>query len=205
MTVLTDRFDEAVAFARRAHAGDVRKDTDIPYLSHLLAVASLVLDQGGGEDEAIAGLLHDTLEDHSGEVVEGEPLDGALLERRFGPTVRRIVEACSDHVGSGPKGAWRHRKQAYLDHLRGIDDIGVLRVSLADKLHNARAIVADWRIVGDDVWKRFNPESDQAWYYGTLLEIHREKRVSDLVGELEVVVAELVRIAPARSRGRGAP
>lgn len=197
VTQLTHRFDEAVAFARTAHAGDVRKGTQIPYVSHLLSVASLVLDQGGDEDEAIAGLLHDTLEDHFGEVVDGERLDRALLERRFGEKVARIVEACSDHAAEGPKASWRERKERYLAHLADEPD-DVLRVSLADKLHNARAIVADHRLHGDVLWERFNPEADQGWYYGELLRIHAHRRVSDLVAELEVVVGELVRVALQR-------
>jgi (p)ppGpp synthase/HD superfamily hydrolase len=199
VTQLTERFDDALTFARTVHRDDIRKGTAIPYLSHLLSVASLVLDQGGDEDEAIAGLLHDTLKDHFAEATAWGPLTRDLLEERFGEKVARIVVGCSDSLTAGPKAAWRERKQAYLEHLRAAP-VDVLRVSLADKLHNARAIVADWHSVGDALWARFNPDADQAWYYTALLAIyHEHPQLGPLVDEFARVVDELVAACRARA------
>jgi (p)ppGpp synthase/HD superfamily hydrolase len=196
MTVLGDRFAQAVRFASELHRDQRRKDTSIPYVAHLLGTASLVLDQGGDEDEAIAALLHDALEDQSEQTSEEE------IRERFGDKVARIVVACSDFVGVGDKPEWRTRKERYLAHLDDQPD-NVLRVSLADKLHNARAIVADLRAAGDDVWDRFTGDpQQQAWYYESLAEIFTMRAHSPLVEEFTVVVAELVqraRQAPARA------
>lgn len=185
MTVLGERFAQAVAYAAQLHRDQPRKNTSIPYISHLLAVASLVLDQGGDEDEAIAALLHDALEDQWQRTSEEE------IRERFGDKVARIVVACSDSLG-GEKQDWKPRKEAYLERLND-EPPEVLRVSLADKLHNARAIVADLRSAGDAVWDRFTGEPlQQAWYYTSLAEIFRRHHDSPLVDELEAVVAELV-------------
>ena len=189
ITVLGDRFAEAVRLAAEVHHDQRRKDTNIPYIAHLLGVASLLLDQGGDEDEAIAALLHDALEDQAERISEDE------IRERFGDKVTRIVVACSDHTGTGQKAPWRERKERYLSHLTQQPD-DVLRVSLADKLHNARAIVADLRTVGDDVWNRFTGDPlQQAWYYTSLAEIFRDRRPSPLADEFAVVVAELVQRA----------
>ena len=152
------RLDDAFVLARELHAGQRRKGTDIPYLGHLMAVAALVIEDGGDEDEAIAALLHDAVED------QGGPPTLVLIRGRFGTRVAAIVAACSD-TDETPKPPWRARKEAYLAHLRDPDlPEGTLRVSLADKLHNARAILADLR-AGHDVFARFNaPRQDQAWY-----------------------------------------
>ncbi|MGA8689517.1 MAG: HD domain-containing protein [Methyloceanibacter sp.] len=154
-TVLTDRFDRALIYATHVHGGQIRKGTSTPYIAHLLAVAATVLEYGGDEDIAIAALLHDSVEDQGGK---------ARLEdvrNRFGQRVARIVEACSDSLadtGRGERKAhWQERKEAYLAHLREADE-DILRVSLADKVHNARAILRDLRKsdVGDKVWARFS-------------------------------------------------
>jgi (p)ppGpp synthase/HD superfamily hydrolase len=187
-TVLGPRFADAIAFATAVHRDQVRKQTTIPYVSHLLAVASLVLDQGGDEAEAIAALLHDTLEDHP------DKTSAEDIQARFGRKVSDIVVACSDAT-SHPKPPWQARKDAYLAHLEtaGAD---VLRVSLADKLHNARAIVADLRVAGPAVWDRFGAGRDQQlWYYRSLLDVFRRRADSPLVTELEVAVAEMERLA----------
>lgn len=153
--ILTDRFDRALLYATHVHGGQVRKGTSTPYVAHLLAVAATVLEYGGDEDLAIAALLHDSVEDQGGK---------ARLEdvrNRFGERVARIVEACSDSLADTAKGErkahWRERKEAYLAHLRNADD-DILRVSLADKVHNARAILRDLRKpeVGEKVWARFS-------------------------------------------------
>ena len=136
------RFVEAVAFAIKAHGDQRRKGGDIPYVAHLLGVSSLVLEAGGDEAMAIAGLLHDTLEDTDTTVDE--------VEAAFGPRVATIVEACTD-AHEQPKPPWRERKERYLSHLRSADTpTDALVVSRADKLHNARAILMDFREVGDN-------------------------------------------------------
>src|SRR5580693_7914935 len=137
-TVLTDRFDRALLYTTHIHGGQVRKGTSTPYVAHLLAVAATVLEYGGDEDLAIAALLHDSVEDQGG---------NARLEdvrNRFGQRVAKVVEACSDSLADTAKGErkaqWQERKMAYLVHLQMADE-DVLRVSLADKVHNARAIL----------------------------------------------------------------
>lgn len=130
---LTDRFLAAVKLASEVHGADRRKGTQIPYLAHLLVVAGLVLEDGGTEDEAIAAVLHDIVDDGGGLPVLKR------IEHGFGKRVAEIVEACSEHVDGQPKGPWRERKERYLEHLPEVHDDGVLRVSLADKVHNERA------------------------------------------------------------------
>ena len=165
MTELTPRFDDAVTEARRLHGGQRRKGTDIPYVAHLLSVSAIVLEDGGSEDEAIAGLLHDVIED--------VPVEGTeeFIRERFGDRVADIVSACSDST-TFPKPPWRERKESYLAHLESASP-DVLRVSLADKLHNARAILYDLRTVGDSLWARFTAASpgDQLWYYRSLADV----------------------------------
>ena len=162
--VLGDRFNEAVAYAVELHANQARKGTTTPYLTHLLAVCSLVLEDGGTEDEAIAALLHDGPEDQGGQAVLDE------IGRRFGPDVAAMVDGLSDTMET-PKPPWRERKEAYLERLRREPE-SVLRISLADKLHNLRSIAVD----GDSVWDRFNaPKVEQAWYFGELLAIFEER------------------------------
>jgi hypothetical protein len=188
-TLLTDRFDAALTFARERHGTQIRKGTEITYVAHLLAVAALVLEDGGDEDAAIAGLLHDVAEDAGGEAVLVE------IEGRFGEEVRRIVAACSDTF-EDPKPDWRIRKRRYLAHLRDADD-AVLRVSLADKLHNARSIVSDVRVEGDALWSRFNTgrAADQLWYYRTLADIALERRPGVRTDDLDTAVCEMAIVA----------
>jgi (p)ppGpp synthase/HD superfamily hydrolase len=182
---LGPRLDEAFALARELHAAQRRKGTDIPYLGHLMAVAALVIEDGGDEDEAVAALLHDAVEDQGGAPTL------ARIRERFGPRVAAIVEACSD-TDETPKPPWRRRKEAYLAHLRdpALPD-GALRVSLADKLHNARAILGDLR-AGDDVFDRFNaPRADQAWYYRALAATFAERAPGPMADELARVVGQV--------------
>jgi len=178
VSFLTARFDRAAAYAREAHGDQLRKGTRIPYVSHLFAVASLVLEDGGDEDEAIAALLHDAAEDAGGQ----QRLDE--IRARFGDRVADIVLACSDSL-ERRKPPWRARKEAYLKHLREAD-ASVLRVSAADKLHNLRSILADWKQIGDRVWERFSaPKREQLWYYTELVATYRAGGVSGrLVDEL---------------------
>jgi len=186
--VLTARFSEAVRWASHLHADQCRKGTHIAYVSHLLAVASLVLEDGGTEEEAIAGVLHDAIEDHDASEAE--------IRARFGGSVAEIVVECSD--GAGPRDAsdWKQRKQDYLDHLGG-DEVsaGALRVSAADKLHNARSILSDLREHGPGMWeaKGFHAGgTEQRWYYEQLAAVLEAKHDSVVTRELRRVVDDLV-------------
>lgn len=174
--------------ATRLHAGQLRKGTHIPYLSHLLAVTALVLEDGGGEDEAIAALLHDAVEDQGGMRTLDE------IRRRFGDHVAEIVDALSDTYSS-PKPPWRQRKVDYLAHLPQAS-AEVRRVSLADKLHNARAILRTLRQDGERTWKRFKGGKDGTlWYYRSLLQVFEETGSDFMTAELGRVLAEIEHIA----------
>jgi (p)ppGpp synthase/HD superfamily hydrolase len=183
---LGPRFDRAFALARELHSDQQRKATAIPYISHLMAVAALVLEDGGDEDEAIAALLHDAVED------QGGPATLERIRGEFGDRVAMIVAACSD-TDVVPKPPWRERKEAYIAHLRdpGLP-AGTLRVSLADKLHNARSILFDLR-ARHDVFARFNAGPDeQCWYYDALATAFSELCESPMAAELRRVVDELL-------------
>ena len=145
--MLSERFDNALAFASKLHRHQVRKGVDVPYISHLLAVCSLVIENGGSEDQAIAALLHDAAEDQGGAAMLSE------IRARYGDAVAAIVADCTD-AWEEPKPAWRERKERYLASLAAKPKTSLL-VSLADKVHNARSILADHRAVGADVWTRF--------------------------------------------------
>ncbi len=187
-TVLTDRFDRALLYATHVHGGQVRKGTPVPYVAHLLAVAATVLEYGGDEDLAIAALLHDSVEDQGGKARSED------VRNRFGPRVARIVEACSDSLadtaGGERKAHWQERKEAYIAHLRTADE-DILRVSLADKVHNARAILRDLRKpeVGEKIWSRFSqPKERTLWYYRSLADSFRELLPGQLSNELGEIV-----------------
>lgn len=183
-----DRFASAVATAVELHGGQARKGGTVPYLSHLLAVASLVMEDGGDEDEIIAALLHDAAEDAGGR----ETLE--QIRGYFGDRVALIVAGCSDAMpGSGKvKEPWESRKASFIAELPAAD-ASVLRVALADKLHNARTLLMDLRADGDDVWNRFNaPPNRQAWYHGELLRIFEQRLPGSIhLPELREVVARL--------------
>jgi GTP pyrophosphokinase len=188
---LSARFEEALIFAARLHVGQVRKGTSVPYISHLLGVASLVLEQDGDEDEAIAALLHDAAEDQGGKATLDE------IRRRLGDRVAEIVEGCTDAFTT-PKPPWRERKEAYLAHLPQAS-AAVRLVSAADKLHNARTILADYRQLGEALWDRFNGGKEGTlWYYRALVETFQASGSFPLVEELNRVVAELERLASAK-------
>lgn len=180
------RFDRALAMARELHSHQLRKGTKIPYISHLMAVCSLVLDNGGDEDEAIAALLHDAVEDQGGQETLGR------IHQQFGERVANIVEACSD-TDEIPKPPWRVRKEAYIAHLNDPKlPPGTLRVSLADKLHNARAILFDLH-AGRDVFSHFNAGRDeQLWYYDALASTFAGQPNGPMAAELRRVVDELI-------------
>ena len=187
---LTSRFTDALAFAAQLHAGQFRKGTAIPYIAHLLGVAGLVIEQGATEDEAIAALLHDAVEDQGGAVTREE------IRRRFGETVAAIVDGCTD-TDERPKPPWRKRKEKYLAQVRTASP-SVRLVTAADKLHNARAILADYRAVGEAVWERFSGGREGTlWYYRALVDALRAAGSHALVEELDRVVTELERLGRA--------
>ena len=189
--VLTPRYAEAVQYMSELHAGQTRKSTNIAYISHLLGVSSLVLEAGGDEDMAIAALLHDGPEDQGGRATLDE------IRARFGGRVAHIVEGCSDSLSEDPedKDPWKDRKVAYLDHLKDADD-DTLTVSLADKLHNARAIATDLMIMGPSTWDRFNASPPEIlWYYESIVEIaHRRQANPFLVTNLQEAVNNMVTV-----------
>jgi (p)ppGpp synthase/HD superfamily hydrolase len=184
VTALGPRFERALVFAAQKHAGQHRKGTTVPYVAHLLGVASLVLEAGGDEDLAIAALLHDVVEDCGGAPMLRE------IRRRFGKRVADVVDGCTD-TDLDPKPPWLQRKKDYIAHLRTADADTRL-VSAADKLHNVRSIVAAYREIGDRVWERFLGKRDGTlWYYKALLDEFQRKKATPLIRELERAVIEL--------------
>ncbi len=190
--MLTERIGRALALAVEAHDGQKRKGTDIPYLAHPMGVASIALDHGADEDQAIAALLHDAVEDGGQHFAE-------IIREQFGDRVADIVEGCTDGVpdASGIKEAWLPRKQRYIAHLRQSPE-DVLLVSGSDKLHNARAIVEDLLNIGRSVFDRFTATPEQTiWYYETLSEIFTErgtpiaKPLADTVNRMKQLSNEL--------------
>ena len=184
---LTDRFLAAVGLAAEVHGGERRTGTEIPYLAHLLVVCGLVLEDGGDEDQAIAAMLHDAVEDGGGQAML------ARIRSGFGSRVAAIVESCSDNIEGDPAEPWIERKRRYLEHLPRVTDDGVLRVALADKVHNARSIVRDYREDGHALWERFTPRTarEQLWYFGGLLAFFERRRPGPLTEDLRRAVSEL--------------
>ena len=181
----TNRFGEALLFALQLHADQTRKGSEIPYIAHLLSVTALVIEDGGDEDMVIAALLHDAVEDQGGLTV----LD--IIREKFGEHVAKIVLGCSDAFGE-PKPAWRERKEKYLGHLRWADP-DIQRVSLADKLHNARSILRDLRRNGNQIWNKFNGGKEGTlWYYHALVDIYNASNLSSpMRAELNRVVENI--------------
>lgn len=162
--MLSERYDDAFRYARSLHHAQFRKGSGVPYIAHLIAVSALVLENGGDEDQAIAGLLHDAAEDQGGEPTLAD------IRRRFGEGVARIVSDCTDSW-SDPKPPWRARKEAYLATLAAKDRRSLL-VCLADKTNNAEAILTDYLALGDDLWPRFTGgDEGTRWYYRSLSDI----------------------------------
>jgi GTP pyrophosphokinase len=187
--MLSNRFNQALTFAAELHAQQQRKGSGVPYVAHLLGVTSIALEYGANEDEAIAALLHDAIEDQGGAAT------GAEIRRRFGDTVATIVEACTD-ADSTPKPPWRERKELYLSHLPTASP-SVLLVSASDKLHNARSILQDYRAIGEEVWDRFKGrKTGTLWYYRALVEAFRPTGVNPgLFAELERTVTAIEQLA----------
>lgn len=189
-------FERALAFATRLHAQQVRKETDIPYISHLIAVAGLVLENGGDRDQAIAGLLHDAIEDGGSVFPGGVEALREHIRGEFGARVLAIVEACTD-AETVPKPPWRARKESYIAHLEHVS-AEVLLVSCADKLHNARAIVADLRVMGPALFERFSGRRDGTlWYYDDLSKVFSRRGPEHLASELRRTVDTMQDLAGA--------
>jgi (p)ppGpp synthase/HD superfamily hydrolase len=185
--------ERAFTKAARQFEGETRKQTEIPYLSHLMSVAALVMEAGGDEVQVAAAFLHDSAEDMGGEA----ELD--RIHAEFGPEVAAIVRDLSDSLvdttAGQTKEAWGPRKQHYIDHLREAPERSLL-VSAADKLHNARCILSDLRLHGGVVWSRFNEKDPerQLWYYRSLVDVFRARLESPLTDELARTVDELERL-----------
>jgi (p)ppGpp synthase/HD superfamily hydrolase len=188
MSHLTSRFEEALRYANRLHSTQNRKGTDIPYVAHLLGVTALVLEDGGDEDEAIAALLHDAVEDQGGLEILNE------IRSQFGERVASIVDGLTDAY-TEPKPPWQQRKEAYIEHLRHAT-VEVRRVSLADKLHNVRALLRTLSQEGDETWDRFRGgKTGTLWYYRTLVQVFKSTGSDFMTTELERVVARIEQLA----------
>lgn len=187
---LTDRFADALALTFRYHGLTFRKRTQIPYMAHLMSVSALAMENAGAEDVAIAALLHDAAEDSD---------DGGAtlreIESMFGARVAEIVRDCSDAIAvpGRLKAPWRERKDAYIAHLDALHDRDVLLVSLCDKVHNLRAILSDYAVVGEALWERFTTKNpaDQLWYYRSLAPIYTAQLPGRLSDELNKMVTRL--------------
>jgi (p)ppGpp synthase/HD superfamily hydrolase len=181
---LGSRLERAFRYAAEKHKGQTRKQTAVPYLSHLMAVASLVLEAGGDEDMAIAAFLHDVVEDCGGMPRLRE------IRRQFGPKVAKIVEGCSDSFGD-PKPEWLERKKNYLQEVRKADRQTRL-VSAADKLHNVRTVLTDYRQQGEAIWSRFKGGREGTlWYYRAISDEFQRGKPNRITRELAIEVAEL--------------
>jgi len=185
---LSQRFTDALTFATELHANQTRKGNGVPYIAHLLAVSSIALEYGANEEEAIAALLHDAIEDQGGAATREE------IRRRFGDTITEIVDGCTD-ADTTPKPPWRQRKEAYIAHIPTAS-ASVRLVSAADKLHNAWSILKDYRIVGENLWKRFHGGKEGTlWYYRSLIDAFRTHESTPIIDELDRVVSELELLA----------
>ena len=198
MAALSEKFKLALVYAFDLHRGQYRKKTEVPYITHLMATAGIVLEHGGDETEAVAALLHDAVEDQGGLKTAEE------IRRLFGNQVAEIVVACSDST-TKPKPSWKKRKEKYLAHLPQASP-SVLLVSAADKLHNARSILDGHREIGDGIWKRFKPKKEQVlWYYRSLVEAY-QRAINDnghdpgLIIKLGPLVDKLNRVVSAMEK-----
>lgn len=186
--ILSKRFEDALVYANHLHAEQRRKRSQVPYIAHLLGVTSLVLEDGGDEDEAIAALLHDAVEDQGGLDTLEE------IRERFGQSVADIVFEVTDAF-TDPKPPWRARKEKYIASIRSASP-QALHVSLADKVYNARATLRDIRLEGESAWERFNGgKKGTLWYYRQLIEEFRKRGSSNLLRELIRIVDQLESLA----------
>ena len=193
--MLSNRFTQALVYAKELHDTQTRKGGNIPYFAHLMGVASIALEYGANEDEAIAALLHDAIED------QGGPPTGAEIRRRFGDTVADIVEGCTD-ADATPKPPWRRRKEVFIAELPTASP-SVRLVSAADKLYNSWSILKDYRVLGESVWRRFKGGGKKGtlWYYRSLVTALRQgesiPNLTILVDELDRVVTKLEQLVAA--------
>jgi GTP pyrophosphokinase len=193
---LGPRFLRAFQFAAEKHAGQTRKASTIPYIAHLMGVASLVLEAGGDEDMSIAALLHDVVEDCGGAPMLKE------VRRRFGARVAKIVDGCTD-ADTDPKPPWRERKETYIGRLRK-EDAETRLVSASDKLNNVRSILSDYRAIGESVWSRFAGGRDGTlWYYRTLRDEFRRSKPNRVTRDLELAVNELESLTGGKPMSTG--
>jgi len=191
--MLSDKFTEALVYAAQLHATQIRKGSGVPYIAHLLGVASIALEYGANESEAIAALLHDAIEDQGGAKIRDE------IQQRFGETVAAIVEGCTD-TDLTPKPPWRDRKEAYLAHIPHTV-ASVRLVSAADKLYNCQSILKDYRQIGDEIWQRFTGKKEGTlWYYRSLVNAFRQVETTPLIEELDRVVSELEQLVNVNSQ-----
>lgn len=189
----SERFCEALVYAARLHAGQKRKLSGGPVIGHLLRVAGIALEQGADEDEAIAALLHDAVEDQGGAKTLAE------IDRRFGPRVAQIVAGCSD-TATTPKPPWRLRKEAFLARLPAASP-SVRLVSAADKLDNVRSLIAGYRARGESLWETFRGGRDGTlWYYRRIVEILKQAGPHPLVEQLDHALIELQQLALSAAR-----
>uniref|UniRef100_B8HM59 Metal dependent phosphohydrolase n=1 Tax=Cyanothece sp. (strain PCC 7425 / ATCC 29141) TaxID=395961 RepID=B8HM59_CYAP4 len=191
--MFSQRLNDALEFAAWLHRNQKRKGTETPYITHLVAVCLIAQEYGADEDEAIAALLHDAVEDQGGLPTLH------LIRERFGERVAAIVEACSDSIADTSQGEnklpWQQRKLAYIDHIATASP-SVRLVSAADKLHNAMSILRDYKTLQDELWQRFSGRKDGTlWYYRSLVQAFRQVEVTPLVERLDQVVTELEHLA----------
>jgi len=183
--MLTERFQRALVFAAQRHDGEHRQGSSVPYISHLLSTSALVLESGGDEDQAIAGLLHDSIEDGKASYDE--------IQDRFGARVAELAQACSAPETSQDS-AWRERKEAYLAVLR-LQPPSAALVANADKLDNARSVLYDYRRLGNGLWARFKSDAEPLWYFRSLADLYLEMDShSALAAELDRTVCDLERL-----------
>jgi (p)ppGpp synthase/HD superfamily hydrolase len=202
---LSIRFDHALLFAAQVHRNQDRKKSGIPYISHLMGVASIVLDYGGDEDMAIGALLHDAVEDCGGRAML------KTIEQMFGPRVAKIVDGCTDSYGEEGKDKpkWYPRKLRYIQRVRH-EDVETRFVSAADKLYNARAVLRDFRQCGDSAFDKFSaPKPKVLWYYRSLVREFRAAGVTHLfkplLDDLDRVVTELEHLALVEAAAEASP
>ena len=185
---LSERFEEALVYAARLHANQTRRGSGIPYFAHLLGVTAIVLEDGGNEDEAIAALLHDAVEDQGGLSTLEE------IRENFGDEVAEIVLSVSDSH-SKPKPPWRERKEAYIISIRDASP-STLRVSMADKVYNARSTLQDLRREGESAWDKFNGGKDGTlWYYEQLIVEFEKHGSNSLLSELTRIIEQIKKLS----------
>jgi (p)ppGpp synthase/HD superfamily hydrolase len=186
--MMSERFVDAVEFANELHGDQIRKGTKVPYISHLLIVSGIVLQHGGGEDEAIAALLHDTVEDCGGKPVM------VRIRECFGDKIAGLVDGCSE-TDIQPKPPWLERKEGYIESIRSADP-SVRLISCADKIHNASSIISEYRKVGEQVWDRFKAnKTETLWFYTSIINAMRASGENrPILDELVIVVEELKKL-----------